>query len=145
MSYKIFIASDHRGFKLKKEFLSLLSEKFDIFDCGTFKEEQCDYPDFAHNAILKMEKEDLIETKLILICGSGVGMSIVANRYSFIRALLYSSIKNLKLAREHNNVNALCIGANDFKDDIYNVVNIFLETKFENGRHQERISKINLK
>ena len=143
MSYKIYLASDHRGFALKMQFIELLNKKsIELFDFGSNNESSCDYVDFAHLAMQEMLKNLNHNTKGILICGSGVGMSIVANRYRGIRAFVLSSIKKLKLSRFHNDINVLCIGASDFDFKIDEVIHAFLNSKFENDRHLIRIKKI---
>src|SRR3989344_111950 len=131
----IYIAADHAGFELKER----LKREFPILeDLGAFSyEEQDDYPDFANKLALKIERGDLG----ILICRTGIGMSIAANRHSHIRAAVCSSPKNAKLAREHNNANILCLGAYVFR--ARKIVSTFLETKFSaEERHLRRLGKL---
>ena len=134
----VYIASDHAGFKLKSQLLKIFPK---IADLGTKSDESVDYPDFAH----KLTKEVLKNKKNmgILICGTGVGMSIVANRKKGIRAGLANNSKIARLIREHNDANVLVlpgrfINTNEAKKS----VQAFLYTKFESGRHKKRINKI---
>ena len=135
---RIYIASDHAGYKLKTQLIKIFP---DITDLGTKSEESVDYPDFAH----KLTKEVLNnkENFGILICGTGIGMSIAANRKKGIRAGLASNSKIARLIRKHNDANVLIlpgrfINTNEAKKS----VQAFLSTKFESGRHKRRISKI---
>ncbi|MBN8828170.1 MAG: ribose 5-phosphate isomerase B [Sphingobacteriia bacterium] len=139
---KIYLASDHAGFKLKeiiKEYFIKGDQAF--IDLGTTSEESCDYPDLALNLCERLESEK--EGIGILICGSGIGMSIAANRYSHIRAALCINETMAKLAREHNNANVLVLGARliDEKSNI-KCVETFINTAFEGGRHIERVNKL---
>ena len=139
MSKKIYIASDHAGYNLKSQILSKSNEI--MYDLGSNSTESVDYPDYAHSLA-----KNLISSKNsvgILICGSGVGMSIVANRYENIRAGLAFSPKIAQLMRQHNNANVLILPGR-FIDvqDALNCVNIFLTTEFESGRHRKRLEKI---
>lgn len=137
---KIFIASDHAGYELKELLKSDLSSS-DLIDLGCDSNNSVNYPDFAH----KISKEVLKDNsfKGILICGSGIGMSITANRYKGIRAALCFNEDLAKLSREHNDANILVLGAR-FIDDIQakNIVNTWLQTKFEGGRHEKRLELI---
>ena len=138
MIKKIFIASDHAGFELKTKLNKHFSS---IIDLGTNSNESVDYPDFAH----KLTNEVLNNKKSvgILICGSGVGMSIAANRNPEIRAGLVHNAALAKLIREHNNANVLVLPGRfiDIQEAIKCVEN-FLNTEFESGRHKKRIDKI---
>ena len=137
---KICIGSDHAGFELKEEIINKYSS-FDFCDCGTYSTDSVDYPDFGHkvgNAILDGEAKCGI-----LICGSGIGISIAANRIRGIRAALCTSVEHAKLSRLHNDANILALGARlTNKKDIYDIVDIFFDTDFEGGRHGDRIKKI---
>ena len=139
---KILLASDHAGFKLKdiiKKFLIKKGKK--VLDLGTNKNTSVDYPDFAH--LLSNKIKNNKNYYGILVCGSGVGMSMAANRHKNIRAALCYSIKSTKLSRLHNNANVMAIGARLTKKNItLKCVNIFLKTNFEGGRHIKRIKKI---
>ncbi|HOK40264.1 MAG TPA: ribose 5-phosphate isomerase B [bacterium] len=139
---KIVIGSDHGGFNLKekiKEFL--ISKNIDIFDVGTHNTNSTDYPDYAKkvvNGILKNEYESGI-----LICGTGIGMSIVANRYKGIRAALCLNEYMAEMSRKHNNANILVLGGRLLTFELaIRIVEIWLNTGFEAGRHQNRIDKI---
>ncbi len=139
---KILIASDHAGFKLKEIIKKHLSnKKLKIIDLGTFNLLKVDYPDYAH----KLSKKINLNKKLkgILVCGSGIGMEITANRYKNVRAALCYDQKSAKLARSHNNVNVITFGSRLTKNNIVlKCINIFLNTKFKAGRHAKRINKI---
>ena len=131
----IYIASDHAGFFLKEK----LKSKFDLHDLGNFKEdEKVDYPDFALKLCDRIKENDFG----ILICGSGQGMVMAANRHKHIRACLCLDTDQAKLARQHNNANVLCL-AGRITDSLQaeEILKIFLETDFEGGRHSKRLSK----
>ena len=139
---KILIASDHAGFKLKEVIKTYLSKKkIKVLDLGPFKQIKVDYPDYAH----KLSKKINLNNKLtgVLICGSGIGMEITANRYKNVRAALCYNQKTAKLSRLHNNANIITLGSRLTKKNIaLKCINIFLNTKFEGGRHTRRIKKI---
>ena len=140
MKKKIYIASDHAGFVLKEK---ILEAKKDLFeDLGTDSEESVDYPNFALNLIEKMKKDK--ESKGILICGTGNGMAITANRSKHIRAGLVFNAEITRLIRQHNNANILVFPGR-FIDvhEALKCVDIFLSTKFEAGRHEKRLEMIN--
>jgi ribose 5-phosphate isomerase B len=137
----IFIASDHAGFKLKKHIISKLAKKNNIIDLGPKSDISVDYPDFAKRLSKKISKQN--GSFGILICGSGMGMSIAANKTKKVRAALCYSVKNTKLSRLHNNANIITLGERLInKKKAINLVNIFLKTKFEGGRHLRRVKKI---
>ena len=134
----IYIASDHAGFKLKTQLLKIFPK---IADLGTKSNESVDYPDFAH----KLTKEILKNRNNvgILICGTGVGMSIAANRKKGIRAGLVNNSKTARLIRRHNDANVLVLpGRFINKNEAKKCVQTFLSTDFEAGRHKKRINKI---
>lgn len=137
---KILIASDHAGFELK-EFLikELTNLNLSIIDLGcSDSKDSVDYPDFAKKLSKKLKNEFGI-----LICGSGIGISIAANRFPHIRAALCHNTKLAKLSREHNNANVLCLGARIISNKTaLNITKKFLNTKFEGGRHEKRVSKL---
>jgi len=139
---KVLIASDHAGFSLKKEIIKFLeSEKYEIIDCGTDSDLAVDYPDYAHklSAMIKIGKA----TKGILICGTGNGMAIAANKHQNIRAALCYNEEMASLARKHNDANVLTMGARMISiKKAKEIVKIFLNTKFDGGRHKARIQKI---
>ena len=139
---KIFISSDHAGFNLKeiiKKFL--LKKKLKFYDLGPYNNNKVDYPDFAHKVAKKVKiKRNHVG---ILVCGSGMGMNIAANRHKNIRAAQCFNLKSAKLARLHNDANIITLGSRLLtKKNALNCVSIFLNTKFEGGRHTKRIKKI---
>jgi len=139
---KIFIASDHAGFILKGHIFNSLKNKFKIIDLGTKNDtESVNYPDYAHKLCKQVSKNK--SNIGILVCGSGVGMSMAANRHKKIRAALCYSVKNTKLSRLHNNANVITLGARLInKNTAMKCINTFLKTKFEGGRHLKRVKKI---
>ena len=139
---KVFIACDHAGFHLKEKIKNYFSNDLLLIDLGTSDSSSVDYPDFAH----KMCKKIIDKTPSfgILICGSGIGMSMVANRYIDIRAALCLDENMAKLAREHNNANILVLGSRLISwQEAIKCVNMFFSTKFDGGRHQTRLEKLN--
>ena len=139
---KISIGSDHAGFNLKKEILYYLKDKdYEIFDEGTYSIDRCDYVDFARIVAEKVNKK--IVDKGILICGTGIGMSIVANKYRGIRAANCITEYMAVMSRLHNDSNILCLGARtvETKDNLI-ILKKWLETEFEGGRHIPRLKKI---
>ena len=138
---KIFIASDHAGFSLKKYLITKISKKTNIIDLGPKSKQSVDYPDFAKKLSKKVSSKK--GSFGILICGSGMGMAIVANKTKSVRAALCYSIKNTKLSRLHNNANIITLGQRLIsKKKAFNLIKIFLSTKFEGGRHLRRVKKI---
>lgn len=140
---KIYIANDHAGF-LVKEYIKkhLISKDYTVIDLGSFSEEKVDYPNFAKKCTDEVNNDK--NSFGILICGSGIGMSISANRVKGIRAALCYNESLAKLSRAHNNANILCLGARFLKlENIEEILKNFLETKFEEDRHQLRLDKIN--
>ena len=139
---KVFIASDHAGYKLKNEIIKKFSKKIIFSDLGTRDAEiSVNYPDYAHKLSKSVSKNP--KNIGILVCGSGVGMSMAANRHKKIRAALCYSVNNAKLSRLHNNANIITLGARLIKKNIaFKCINVFLSTKFEGGRHIKRIKKI---
>ena len=139
---KIFISSDHAGFKLKEIIKIYLSKKKLPFqDLGPLSEDKVDYPDYAH----KVAKKVKINKKNvgILVCGSGTGMNITANKHKNIRAAQCFNLKSTKLSRLHNDANIITLGSRVLsKKKALNFVGVFLNTKFEGGRHSKRIRKI---
>ena len=139
---KIFISSDHAGFKLKEEIKSHLSKKKISFqDMGPFNDDRVDYPDYAHKVARKVNTNK--NNVGILVCGSGMGMNIAANRHKNIRAAQCFNLKSTKLSRLHNDANIITLGSRLLNKKLaLNCVNTFLNTKFEGGRHSKRIKKI---
>ena len=138
---KIAIASDHAGYELKRQ-LKEFFVKISFIDVGTFSEESVDYPDYAHKAIEQYNQGTC--EKVILICGSGNGIQMTANKYKNIRCGLCWDPEIAQLARSHNNVNVIAMPARYISfNTAKEIVQAFLETPFEGGRHQKRIDKIN--
>ena len=138
---KILIASDHAGFKLKTQLIPLIEKKFKLNDLGPVNDNSVDYPDLA----LKLSKRISKSKNLfgILICGSGMGMAMAANKVKNVRAALCYSAKNTKLSRLHNNANIITLGSRlTSKKKAIQLISLFLSTKFEGGRHLRRIKKI---
>lgn len=138
---KIAIASDHAGFRLKEEIKNFLKEEHNIKDFGTYSEESCDYPDYTKKAAIEVAKGKF--KRGIIICGTGIGASIVANKIPGIRAALCSEPLSCRFARSHNDANILCLGARMIGIEMAKeIVKVFLETEFSGGRHKKRIRKI---
>ncbi|MBI2082559.1 MAG: ribose 5-phosphate isomerase B [Deltaproteobacteria bacterium] len=139
---KIAIASDHGGYELKKSLVEFLkSKKIEVEDLGTEGTESVDYPDFA---ILVGEKVSLKKVDAgILACGTGIGMSIVANKFKNVRAAVVADEYTAKMAKEHNNANVLCLGGRVRNvEEVKKIVSIWLETAYAGGRHDRRLEKI---
>jgi ribose 5-phosphate isomerase B len=139
---KIAIGSDHAGYKLKQTIITHLTNKgYNLEDFGTYSEESCDYPDYAHAVANSVENK---QTDLgILMCGSGNGITIAANKHQGIRAALSWDVEIAQLARLHNDANIVSLPARFISEDkALQIVDIFLTTEFEGGRHQKRIDKI---
>ncbi|MBU4486319.1 MAG: ribose 5-phosphate isomerase B [Candidatus Delongbacteria bacterium] len=137
----IHIGSDHGGFKLKEILIDFLKEKeYEINDLGTFSEQSVDYPEFGRKVGYAVLKDGYFG---IIICGTGIGISISANRLMGIRAALCHNIEYAKLAREHNDANILALGGR-FLDELKAkaITEMFLTTNFEGGRHQKRVECI---
>jgi len=139
---KIFISSDHAGFKLKEDIKSFLKKrKYSFIDLGPDNDNRVDYPDYAHSVAKKVKINK--NYRGILICGSGMGMNIAANRHKNIRAAQCYNVKSTKLSRLHNDANIITLGSRLLsKKNALNCVSVFLKTKFEGGRHSKRIKKI---
>ncbi|MBM4338546.1 MAG: ribose 5-phosphate isomerase B [Deltaproteobacteria bacterium] len=139
---QIGIASDHGGFELKEELkLYLKSMGHEPIDLGTFNEESVDYPDYGILVAEKISKGDL--KKGILICGTGIGMSITANKFRGVRAALVNDLFSARFCREHTDANILVIGGRIVgKEVAREIVRIWLETPFTGERHQRRLEKI---
>jgi ribose 5-phosphate isomerase B len=137
---QILIASDHAGYALKEKIKDYFMN-IEWNDLGTHSEERVDYPDFANLVALKMKEDP--SAKAILICGSGQGMAIRANKFSHIRAALCYNKEITKLSRQHNDANVLCLGERFIKpDDAIELVKLFMNTEFEGGRHEARVQKL---
>jgi ribose 5-phosphate isomerase B len=139
---KIFISSDHAGYNLKEQIKKKFSKKFLFQDMGTNNSKKSvNYPDYAHKLSKKVSNNK--ENIGILVCGSGLGMSMAANKHKKIRAAVCYSIKNAKLSRLHNNANIITLGSRlTKKNTAFKCVEVFVKTKFEGGRHKKRVKKI---
>lgn len=139
---KIAIASDHAGFNLKEELKNFISDLgYEVRDYGANNAESSDYPDFGFEVAKVISSKDFKYG--ILICGTGIGMSIVANKVMGVRAAVCESIESAKYSRLHNDANILCLGARIVTiENAKEIAKIFLETEFEGGRHSKRIQKI---
>ncbi len=140
---KIAIGADHAGYMLKEQVKTFLKSKdIDFKDYGTFKIESCDYPEYAYKvgqAIVNGEAD-----LGILICGTGIGMSITANKIKGIRAALVHDEQTAKLSRQHNDANVLCMGGRILEEEAaLKIVDVWLNTSFEGGRHEKRLKLIN--
>lgn len=139
---KISIGSDHGGFEYKdviKNFLT--NEGYEVIDEGTYSKESCDYPEIAKQVAKKVSTGEV--SRGILICGSGIGMSIAANKVKGIRAALCSETTSARLSREHNNSNVLCMGQRLIGETMaVEIVKVWMNTEFSGGRHQNRIDMI---
>lgn len=140
----IALGGDHAGFSLKKELISYISSLgYFSKDFGPFSEESCDYPDFAHQVASSVAAMEL--DLGFLVCGSGNGVAMTANKHSDIRAALCWNPESARLSRAHNNANILCLPARFISlEEAKEISRVFLETKFEEGRHFSRVQKINL-
>ena len=138
---KIYIASDHAGYPLKKliikEFLS--KKRINFQDLGTNSEKSVDYPNFAKKLCKNINKSSMG----ILICGSGIGVSISANRHKHIRASLCHNVNSARITRKHNDSNVICLQGRPFvKKRIFAMLNAYFDTEFEEGRHTRRIEQL---
>ena len=141
-SKRVVLASDHAGFNLKEEIKKfLIKKRKEVLDLGTKNAKSVDYPDYAHLLSRKMKNN---KNQLgILICGSGTGMSMAANKHKNIRAALCYDTKSAKLSRLHNNANVMTIGSRLIKKNVaLKCVSTFLKTDFDGGRHSRRVKKI---
>jgi len=139
---KIAIGSDHRGFNLKKRIDQILLElRHDVVDVGCSENENVDYTDFAVAVGEKVANGDA--DRGILICGTGIGMAIAANKISGVRAATCHDEVTAEICRRHNDVNVLCLSGDQFSDEFTDdMIEIWLETRFDGGRHARRIAKI---
>lgn len=139
---KLVIASDHAGVELKSALVAHLQSKgIDVADLGPFSTDSVNYPDYAHAVATQVEAAQV--EKGILICGSGVGVSIVANKHKGVRAALVWRSEIAELCRQHNNANVMCLPARFIEtEEAIRCVDLFLSTVFEGGRHQMRVDLI---
>lgn len=138
---KIFIASDHAAFNEKNILVSHLKKNHEVVDLGTYSPESTHYPDWARKLVEKVLSES---TMGILLCGSGIGVCMTANRFKGIRAALCRDEDDAKMSRLHNDANVLCLSGRKTPQDLINKISdVFLSTPFEGGRHQTRIDLFN--
>ena len=139
-SNKIVLASDHAGFELKEKIKKYLNENgYIVTDCGTDSTASCDYPEFANKLCLAIKEDP--EMQGILICGTGIGMSMAANRHKHIRAALCHNEFTARLTRQHNNANVLCMGARTIGEELaFETMKVFLSTDFMGDKHERRIN-----
>jgi len=142
---KIAIGCDHAGYDLKEKVKEYLSEKqsFEILDIGTYSADSVDYPSFGHKVGI-----EVVEKKVdsgIVICGSGIGISIAANKINGVRAALCTSEGHAEMSRKHNDANILALGSRMTKyEDVIKIVDVWFNTAFEGGRHLDRINKLEI-
>ena len=138
----IGIAADHGGFALKHAIVEEVKALgFEVLDLGTHDEDSADYPDMAENLVAAFK--DRRVSRGLLICGTGIGISIAANRHPGIRAALCYDTNTAALARQHNDANVMCLGGRKTSPDLaIKMVKVFLETAFEGGRHARRVGKL---
>jgi ribose 5-phosphate isomerase B len=139
---KVALASDHAGYNYKEKVKEYLRAKgYEVVDYGTNNGDRSDYPDFAHAAAEAMQRGEA--ERGVFVCGSGIGISITANRYKGIRAVDAVTTEMAKLAREHNDVNVLALGERLISwEEAEKIIDTFFATEFEGGRHEERVKKI---
>ena len=139
---KILIGNDHAGYSLKLSIIKNLEDKYEFFDKGSYSNESVDYPDYASIIAkeIQSEKGDLG----IIICGTGNGVCMTANKFKGIRAVICWNEEIAKLAKQHNNANIICIPSRFIKvEEALKIIESFILEKFEGGRHERRIKKIN--
>ena len=138
---RIAIGCDHRGLNLKQSVITLISQMEHSYeDLGCYTTDSVDYPDIAKRVAERVAGGDF--ERGILICDTGIGMSIVANKVKGIRAALCHNAFSAHRARQHNDANILCLGAGEEQDTVREIVEAFLSSKFEGGRHLQRLNKI---
>lgn len=139
---KVAIAADHGGYELKDSMVEYIkSLGNEVVDLGTNSADSVDYPDYAKKVCEEIQQGN--SDLGILICGTGIGMSLAANKFEGIRAACVSDVYSAKMSRNHNNANVLCIGARVIGDEVAKlIIKTFLENEFEAGRHQRRVDKI---
>ena len=142
MDKVIAVGCDHAAYILKESVKKHLESKgYQVRDYGTFSEESVDYPDIIHP--LAKDVDGGIVKRAVIMCGSGIGVSMVANKYPHVRCALCCSPELAKLTRQHNDANVLAIGARFIPEkEALEMVDLFLNTEFEGGRHQKRVDKI---
>jgi ribose 5-phosphate isomerase B len=140
---KIYIGADSAGYALKEELIPYIEEKgYEVINCGTDSAESCHYPEFA-SKVAKSVQSDLENSFGILVCGTGIGMSMTANKYKGIRAAVCGDTFSARMTRMHNDANVLCIGARVIGAGLAkDIVDLFLSSEFEGGRHAVRVDMI---
>jgi len=141
-SKSIAIACDHGGYDLKSLLQNTLEEQgYEVLDLGTNGSDSVDYPDFGYE--LARAIRDKKVSRGVLVCGSGIGISIAANRYTEVRAALIHDALGAKLSRQHNDANVICLGGRMIGPELaLDCLNVFLSTEFEGGRHARRVEKL---
>ena len=139
---KIYIATDHAGFVIKDEIIEILKKlNYDVIDLGPQDSSRVDYPDFAHKLCLEVLKDK--NSQGVLVCGTGIGMSLAANKHRGIRAALCQDPYSAKMAREHNDANVLCFGQRVVGLGMVEaILEAWSKSNFEGGRHLKRVEKI---
>lgn len=143
MPEKLFVGSDHAGLDLKRELLGVAAELgYAAVDLGTHTSDSTDYPDYAHQVSSAVARGEGLG---LLVCGTGLGMSMAANRHRGVRAALCGDMFSASMARKHNDANVICIGARVVGPGLAaEILKAFLSAEFEGGRHQRRVQKIDL-
>lgn len=137
----ISVGSDHRGYEVKVKIIELLEELgHAVNDVGTDNQDSVDYPDIAN--MVGRRVADGASDRGILICGTGIGMSIAANKSKGVRAAVCCDVVTVEMSRRHNDLNVLCLSAQQSQSQVEELVSIWLETEFEGGRHERRIKMI---
>jgi ribose 5-phosphate isomerase B len=138
----VYVGSDHAGYSLKELIKPhIIRLGYKVEDSGCFSEESCDYPNFARNVCKNVLNDD--DSLGILICGTGLGMSMAANRFKGIRAALCANEYQARMSRAHNDANVLCLGSRVIGQDLaLSIIQVWLESEFEGGRHQRRVNII---
>ena len=139
---KIALGADHAGFELKEQIAKYLKEKgYEVKDFGAYSTDSIDYPDPAYSTAKSVSEHS--SDVGILICGTGIGMSMVANKLPGVRAALCNSVETAQISKKHNNANLLCLGGRvEHTDSVEKIVDEWLNAKFEEGRHKRRVDKI---
>jgi len=139
---RVAVASDHAGFRLKEFAKGVLSRMgYEVLDVGTSSEESVDYPDFAQAACLKVLNGQA--QRAVLVCGTGIGMSMAANRFKGIRAAVCDELYTARFSRLHNDANVLCLAGRLMGEGLAEeVLKIWMTTEFEGGRHERRVNKL---
>ena len=137
---KISIACDHGGLDLKKAIINHYQKVYEFVDCGTYSYDSCDYPDYAIKAA-ELVRDEEVDFGIVL-CKSGIGVSIAANKVKGVRCALLTNTTNAALCHQHNNANVIAMGANDVSEEMaFKIIDAYVNAKFEE-RHQKRIDKI---